>query len=124
MGALLGLGRLVRHAPRAAWRLAGRVAVVVLALASVPPAASQAPPAAEVDAPIRLQVVGGLAGVSQYTRLEQPFWTRRLPEVTGGRMTADISPFDRSGIRGQEALRLLRLGVTPFSTALLGLVAS
>lgn len=73
---------------------------------------------------IRLQVVGGLAGVSQYTRLEEPFWTQRLPQVTGGRLTADISPFDRSGIRGQEALRLLRLGVTPFSTALLGLVAS
>ncbi|WP_458097218.1 TRAP transporter substrate-binding protein [Roseomonas sp. WA12] len=74
--------------------------------------------------PLRLQVVGGLAGVSQYTRLEEPFWRQRLPEVTGGRVTADISPFDRSGIRGQEALRLLRLGVTPFSTALLGLVAS
>jgi TRAP-type C4-dicarboxylate transport system substrate-binding protein len=91
------------------------------------PASSAAPPAgtpAPGAAPLRLQVVGGLAGVSQYTRLEQPFWTRRLPEVTGGQLTADISPFDRSGIRGQEALRLLRLGVTPFSTALLGLVAA
>ncbi|MBP0447241.1 TRAP transporter substrate-binding protein [Roseomonas sp. SSH11] len=62
--------------------------------------------------------------MSQYTKLEQPFWTRRLPEVTEGRLTADISPYDRSGIRGQEALRLLRLGVTPFSTALLGVVAA
>ncbi|MFC0388900.1 TRAP transporter substrate-binding protein [Muricoccus vinaceus] len=74
--------------------------------------------------PLRLQVVGGLAGVSQFTRLEEPFWTRRLPEITGGRVTADVAPFDRSGIRGPEALRLLRLGVTPFSTALLGVVAA
>jgi TRAP-type C4-dicarboxylate transport system substrate-binding protein len=76
------------------------------------------------SAPIRLQVVGGLAGVNQYTRLEEPFWRQRLPQISGGRLTADISAFDRSGIRGQEALRLLRLGVTPFSTALLGLVAA
>lgn len=76
------------------------------------------------DAPIRLQVVGGLDGVSQYTRLQEPFWTRRVPEVTGGRVTADIAPFDRSGIRGPEALRLLRLGVTPFGTALLPVVAA
>jgi len=74
--------------------------------------------------PIRLQVVGGLAGVNQFTRLEEPFWRQRLPQITGGRLIAEISPFDRSGIRGQETLRLLRLGVTPFSTALLGLVAS
>ncbi|MCR0982329.1 TRAP transporter substrate-binding protein [Roseomonas populi] len=80
--------------------------------------------APESDAPIRLQVVGGLAGVSQYTRLEEPFWTQRLPEITNGRVTADISPFDRSGIRGQESLRLLRLGVTPFGTALLNLAAA
>ena len=105
-------------------RLTG-IAVLALAL-PLAAAQGQSPPAAEptAEAPIRLQVVGGLAGVSQFTRLEQPFWTRQLTEVTGGRLTADISPFDRSGIRGQEALRLLRLGVTPFSTALLGLVAS
>ncbi|WP_426957949.1 TRAP transporter substrate-binding protein [Muricoccus radiodurans] len=83
-----------------------------------------APASAEADLPrTRLQVMGGLAGVSQYTRFEQPFWAQRLPELTGGRVTADIAPFDRSGIRGQEALRLLRLGVTPFGTALSAVVA-
>lgn len=74
--------------------------------------------------PIRLQVVGGLAGLSQFTRLEEPFWRGRLPEVTGGQVTADIAPFDRSGIRGPEALRLLRLGVTPFSTVILSVAAA
>lgn len=92
------------------------------------PALAQAAPshaAGPVEkAPIRLHVVGGLAGISQYHRFEEPFWTRRLPEATGGRVTADIAPFDRSGIRGPEALRLLRLGVTPFGTALLGVVAA
>jgi len=114
MGASRGLIRFVRGT--------GRLAALLATLALPPAAATAAPPPS--DGPVRLQVVGGLAGVSQYTRLEEPFWTKRLPEVTGGRLTADISPFDRSGIRGQEALRLLRLGVTPFSTALLGLVAA
>jgi TRAP-type C4-dicarboxylate transport system substrate-binding protein len=75
-------------------------------------------------ASIHLQIVGGLAGLTQYTRLEAPFWRQRVPQITDGRLVADIEPFDRSGIRGQDALRLLRLGVTPFSTAELGLVAA
>ena len=33
-------------------------------------------PAADA-APLRLRVVGGLAGVTQYTQLEAPFWTPR-----------------------------------------------
>ena len=110
---MLNFCRLVWRGTRA---LAGSLATAALLLPT--PSHSEGPER------IRLQVVGGLAGVNQYTRLEEPFWTRRLPEVTGGRLVADISPFDRSGIRGQEALRLLRLGVTPFSTALLGLVAA
>jgi TRAP-type C4-dicarboxylate transport system substrate-binding protein len=101
---------------------------LALTATALPAAAQPAPPSTAQPSPefpsLHLQVVGGLAGVSQYTKLEEPFWTQRLPEVTGGRVTADIAPFDRSGIRGQESLRLLRLGVTPFATALLGLVAS
>jgi TRAP-type C4-dicarboxylate transport system substrate-binding protein len=101
----------------------GRILAAFLLCLTLSSGASVAQEAA-APAPIRLQVVGGLAGVNQYTRLEEPFWRQRLPQLSGGRLTADISAFDRSGIRGQEALRLLRLGVTPFSTALLGLVAA
>ncbi|MCO6416864.1 TRAP transporter substrate-binding protein [Siccirubricoccus sp. KC 17139] len=71
-----------------------------------------------------VKVLGGLAGVSQYVSFEAPFWTRRVPELTGGRIRGEISPFDRSGVRGQETLQLLRLGVVPFATALLGLSAA
>lgn len=74
--------------------------------------------------PIRLRVLGGLAGLPQYLQLEEPFWTGRVPEVTGGRVVADIAPSDRSGIRAQDMLRTIRLGVTPFGTFLLGSVAA
>ena len=101
---------------------ARRVSAVALLL-SVLHAQPTAAPAAE-PAPIRLDVVGGLAGVSQYERHEKPFWSERVPEITGGRVQAQIAPFDRSGVRGQEVLHLLRLGVVSFGNVLLGLAAS
>lgn len=70
---------------------------------------------------VRLRIVGGLAGIHQYTRHEEPFWTRELPRLTGGRATAEIVPFDRAGIRGQEMLRLVQIGAVPFGTALMSL---
>lgn len=88
-----------------------------------PPAASP-PPAPAAGAPIQLRIVGGLADISQYVAFEAPFWTRRVPEITGGRVRADIAPFDRSGIRGQEMLQLMRLGVVPFGTVLLAVAAA
>jgi TRAP-type C4-dicarboxylate transport system substrate-binding protein len=79
--------------------------------------------AVAADSPIQLKVVGGLAGVSQYTKLEEPFWTHEVPELTDGRVQAEIHPFDRSGLPGQEMLQLMRLGVVPFGTALLAQVS-
>lgn len=78
---------------------------------------------AQAPAPLRLKIVGGLADVSQYVRYEEPFW-RRLEETSGGRLAAEIAPFDRSGIRAQEMLALMRLGVVPFGTALLAVVST
>jgi TRAP-type C4-dicarboxylate transport system substrate-binding protein len=77
------------------------------------------------DAPVqRLRVVGGLASVNLYVRHEEPFWTRRLPELSQGRLQAEIVPFDRAGVRGQEMLRLIQLGVVPVGTALLSLASA
>jgi TRAP-type C4-dicarboxylate transport system substrate-binding protein len=75
------------------------------------------------DDPIRLRIVGGLAAVSQYTKYEAPFWLRDVPRLTDGRVVAEIHPFDQSGLSGQEMLRLMRLGVVPFGTALLAVAA-
>jgi TRAP-type C4-dicarboxylate transport system substrate-binding protein len=68
--------------------------------------------------PQKLRVVGGLAGVNQYVRHEEPFWTQQLLRLSGGTTTAEIVPFDRAGIRGEEMLRLMQLGVVPFGTVL------
>jgi TRAP-type C4-dicarboxylate transport system substrate-binding protein len=81
-------------------------------------------PAAAADEPVRIKVIGGLADVSQYVRFEEPFWRRRVAEITGGRVVAEIAPFDRSGIRGQEMLQLMRLGVVPFGTVILPIAST
>lgn len=84
---------------------------------SNPPAGT----AGSTTTPLRLRIVGGLASVNQFTRQEEPFWTRTLPALTAGKVQAEIVPFDRAGIRGQDMLRLLEQGVVPFGTALLSL---
>ena len=74
--------------------------------------------------PYSLRIIGGLAGLNQYTRNEEPFWTKELPRLSGGRFTADIVPFDRTGVPGGDMLRLIQLGVVPFGTILLSSVAA
>lgn len=74
---------------------------------------------ASVQAPYTLRIVGGLATVNQYTRQEEPFWTKGLARLSGGKFNAEIVPFDRAGVPGSEMLRLLQLGVVPFGTALM-----
>lgn len=86
-----------------------------------PPAPAPAPAAAPGE---RLRIIGGLAGVNQFVRHEEPFWTRELPRLTGGRASAEIVPFDRAGLRGQEMLRLVKLGAVPFGTLLLAVSAA
>jgi TRAP-type C4-dicarboxylate transport system substrate-binding protein len=66
--------------------------------------------------PLNLRIVGGLGGVSQYTEFEEPFWRNELAVRSGGRMSATIQPYDRIGLRGQEMLQLIRLGVVPFGS--------
>ncbi len=78
---------------------------------------------ARAGEPVRLKVVGGHGGINMFAQHEEPFWTRSLPELSGGRITASIHPFDRSGLRGQDMLQLMRLGVVPFGTVLLAVAS-
>ncbi len=72
----------------------------------------------------KLRIVGGLAGLNQFTQNEEPFWSKELPRLSAGKYSADIVPFDRAGVPGPEMLRLMQLGVVPFGTALLSNVSA
>ena len=94
---------------------------VLAAGAPVAPLTPGAPVTASSTAPAaqaKLRIVGGLAGLNQYTRQEEPFWTRQFERLTAGRFSAEIVPFDRAGVPGSEMLRLMQLGVVPFGTIL------
>ena len=104
---------------RGAWQ---RAVAHVLALLGLLVWGPSMPDAAWAQAPapvLRLRVVGGLTGVNQFKRHEEPFWTQQLSQLSGGRYSAEIVAFDRAGIRGPEMLSLLQLGTVPFGTLLL-----
>lgn len=101
----------------AAW-LCAALALAGSLHAQTPPPAPDASVAASA-APYKLRIVGGLAGLNQYTRQEEPFWSKELRRLSNGRFEAEIVPFDRAGVPGTEMLRLLQLGVVPFGTTLM-----
>jgi TRAP-type C4-dicarboxylate transport system substrate-binding protein len=71
-----------------------------------------------------LMVMGSLGDTAQYREIEEPFWAHRLAADSGGRVTADVTPFDRTGLKGVEALQMARLGVISFLTVPLSTVSS
>jgi TRAP-type C4-dicarboxylate transport system substrate-binding protein len=105
-----------------------RWTLVLAAFACVAGAEARAEPTAKpatyAGPAMKLKVVGGLADVHQYTRHEHRFWSEVVAARTGGKVTAEIVPFDKAGIRGTEVLRLMQVGTVPFGTALLGVSAS
>jgi len=82
-------------------------------------ASAQTPP----EEPIKLQIIGGLAGITQYTKIERPFWLSEINTLSKGRISATIRPLDAGGLRNQEMLQLMRLGVVSFGTAQLSAIA-
>lgn len=72
----------------------------------------------------QLQVVGGLSNLTAYQNHEQPFWTKTIPELSGGQVTATIKGFNDMGLKGPEILRLVGQGVIPIGTATIAYFAS
>ena len=115
------------HRLRCCRSVAALFSVVLAALCCLTQAQAQAQAqtaptaqgAAAQPQPYRLRIVGGLAGINQYTRQEEPFWSKELARLSGGQFEAEIVPFDRAGVPGAEMLRLLQLGVVPFGTTLM-----
>jgi TRAP-type C4-dicarboxylate transport system substrate-binding protein len=67
----------------------------------------------------KLRVVGSVAGLNQYVRHEEPFWTKTLSKLSNGKYTAEIVPFDQAGISSGDMLRLIQVGAVPMGTALM-----
>ncbi len=72
----------------------------------------------------KLTVVGGLSNLTAYQNFEHPFWTKTVPTLSDGKVTADIKGFNDMGLKGPEVLRLIGQGVIPFGSATLSYFAS
>lgn len=71
-----------------------------------------------------LQIAGGLSNLTLYQQHEQPFWTKTVPELSGGQVTATIKGFNEMGLKGPEMLRLMTQGVIPIGTSTLAYFAT
>ncbi|WP_282602609.1 TRAP transporter substrate-binding protein [Paracoccus sp. PARArs4] len=58
-----------------------------------------------------LAIVGSWSNLPLYQDFETPFWTEKLPELTDGEFTAQLTSFDQMGIAGSDVYRMLGDGV-------------
>ncbi|MBV8776386.1 MAG: TRAP transporter substrate-binding protein [Alphaproteobacteria bacterium] len=89
----------------------------LLLLAALPARSQEHPP-------LHLKVVGGLGATVQFKNYEEPFWSKQLAERSGGKITAEVTPWDQFGIKGNELLQFTRLGAIVISTVSLSQIAS
>lgn len=75
--------------------------------------------AAAQDIPkTQLKVVGTWNFLTNWQKLEQPFWKETLSKASGGQLTADLKSYSEINMKGTEVMRLLKLGVFDVVAAL------
>ena len=87
------------------------VAATIAAAASIPVLAQQVEKR-------EFNVVGTWNFLTNWQKLEQPFWTKDLPEATGGNLKGNIKSITEVNLKGTEVIRLLKQGVFDFAAAL------
>lgn len=85
-------------------------AIKIALLAGVGIGAMSTASQAQVDE-VTLSVVGSLSGLPLYRQFEEPFWTKTLPEASGGKISVEMTAFNQLGSNGSDVYRLLGDGV-------------
>jgi TRAP-type C4-dicarboxylate transport system substrate-binding protein len=60
---------------------------------------------------VSLSVVGSWSSLPLFKQYEEPFWTKTLPEASGGSISVDMTTFNQMGVKGGDVYRLLSEGV-------------
>jgi len=92
----------------------GKAALLALAAAAM----LAAGPAGAQDKPVQLKAVGTWGNLSNWQKLEKPFWETELAASSGGILTGEAKPQTELGVKGFEVMRLLKLGVFDVAHAL------
>ncbi|MFN3743312.1 MAG: TRAP transporter substrate-binding protein [Hyphomicrobiaceae bacterium] len=87
------------------------VAATLAAAASIPVWAQQ------VDSRT-FNVIGTWNFLTNWQKMEQPFWTEDLPKATDGKLKGNIKSITEVNLKGTEVMRLLKQGVFDFAAAL------
>ncbi|PPD15789.1 MAG: TRAP transporter substrate-binding protein DctP [Methylobacterium sp.] len=76
--------------------------------------------AAETLPKANITVIGNLGITTQSRQLEAPFWAKRVPEASGGAITANFKPWNELGLKGPELFRILARGQATLAHGQLG----
>ena len=104
-----------RRAMTKALRMTGLAKLLgVMMLVGVPGAAIGQTP----DLPkLHLKVVGSSGIPRQFELFEKPFFTKTLPERSGGKITTDFVSREELGLKGFDDMRVLRQGTLDIGTS-------
>jgi TRAP-type C4-dicarboxylate transport system substrate-binding protein len=97
--------------------IVGALALAAAAVVAMPAAAQSLPKT-------HLRVVGSISSLPQYKDYELPFWTKQLPERSGGAITTEIKGFNEMGLKGPEVLRLMGQGVVEIGATVISYLAA
>ena len=81
-------------------------------------AAASIPVWAQDLQPRTFNAVGTWNFLTNWQKMEQPFWTEDLPKATGGKLKGNIKSITEVNLKGTEVVRLLKQGVFDFAAAL------
>jgi TRAP-type transport system periplasmic protein len=86
------------------------------AIALLAGVAAGAPPVAAELPEMTVNAIGLNSRTVASTVDEVPFWNERIPEASDGRITAEFTPVDLSGVRDEQVMRMTTLGVVTFTS--------
>jgi TRAP-type C4-dicarboxylate transport system substrate-binding protein len=61
------------------------------------------------------KVVGTWSNLTNWQENEQPFWAKTLPDMSKGRITANVQSLSTLNLKGTEIVRLVKLGLFDFA---------
>lgn len=71
----------------------------------------------------KFHVIGSASNSTTFKQIEQPFWTKVIPQDSNGKVTAEITAHTESGLKGPEIVRLLSSGALDVAFGEFGAVA-
>ena len=66
----------------------------------------------------QFKVLGTWSNLTNYQKVEKPFWEEVLPKASNGAITADLKSQTELGLKGQELMKMTRLGLFQFAHAI------